>query len=100
MAKFDTYSGPTLHDGSVPIVPLRRTWSHHGSTCSRQQLPLRLAWAITIHKAQGLTLDKVVINVGKKEFYASLTFVACSRVRHLSDLAFDIHYLIFNGSPT
>lgn len=26
MIKFDHYSGPTLHDGTVPITPLRRTW--------------------------------------------------------------------------
>ncbi len=55
----------------------------------RQQLPLKLAWAVTIHKAQGMTLDKVVIDVGKKEFSCGLTFVACSRVRQLSGLLFD-----------
>ena len=52
------------------------------------QLPLKLAWAVTIHKSQGLTLDKVVIDVGKREFSAGLTFVACSRVRQLQDLLF------------
>ena len=87
--KFDSYRGPTLIDGSVPITPLRRTWSSADGSCTRLQLPLKLAWAVTIHKAQGLTLDKVVINVGKKEFSAGLTFVACSRVRHLQDLLFD-----------
>ena len=87
--KFDSYRGPTLTDGSVPIIPLRRTWSSAGGLCSRLQLPLKLAWAVTIHKAQGLTLDKVVINVGKKEFSAGLTFVACSRVLRLQDLLFD-----------
>ena len=60
-----------------------------GSACSRLQIPLKLAWAITIHKAQGLTLDKVVIDIGKKEFSAGLMFVACSHVRHLSDITFD-----------
>ena len=87
--KFDSYRGPTLSDGTVPITPLRRTWSASGGSCSRLQLPLKLAWAVTIHKAQGLTLDKVVIDIGKKEFSAGLTFVACSRVRHLRDLLFD-----------
>ena len=86
--KFDTYTGPTLVDGTVPITPIRRTWTSMGAQCSRLQLPLKLAWAVTIHKAQGLTLEKVVIDVGKKEFSSGLTFVACSRVRRLSDILF------------
>ena len=88
MVKFDHYSGPTLQDGTVPITPLRRTWSNSGVQCSRLQLPLKLAWTITIHKSQGLTLNKVVIDVGKKEFSCGLTFVACSRVRQITDLLF------------
>ena len=47
--------------------------------------------AITVHKAQGLTLNKVVIDVGK-EFSAGLTFVACSRVCHLSDIMFNLPF--------
>ena len=62
-----------------------------GSACS--QIPLRLTWAIMIHKAQELTLDKVVIDIGKEEFSAGLTFVACSRVRCLSDIIFGPHLL-------
>ena len=91
--KFDTYTGPTLVDGTIPIVPIRRTWTTAGARCSRLQLPLKLAWAITIHRAQGLTLDKVVIDVGKKEFSSGLTFVACSCVRRLADLLFDPPFL-------
>ena len=85
---FDQYSGPTLSDGTVPIIPLRRSWSSSGSSCSRLQLPLKLAWAVTIHKSQGLTLDKAVLDIGKKEFCAGLTFVAISRVRCLTDVLF------------
>ena len=88
MIKFDSYFGPTFHDGTVPIVPIRRNWIDHGVPCSRLQLPLKLAWAVTIHKSQGLTLDKAIITIGPKEFCTGLTFVACSRVRHLSDLIF------------
>ena len=51
-----------------------------------------LAWAITIHKCQGMTLDKVVIDIGKKEMAAGLTFVAISRVRHIDDLTFSATY--------
>ena len=86
--RFDSFSGPTLSDGSVPITPLRRTWLSIDKTCSRLQLPLKLAWAVTIHKCQGMTLNKAVVDLGKKEFSAGLTFVACSRVRQLKDLLF------------
>ena len=86
--KFDSYSGPTLPDGTVPISPLRRTWFSTTKPCSRLQIPLKLAWAVTIHKSQGLTLDKAVIDIGKKEFSTGLTFVACSRVRQLTNLLF------------
>ena len=88
MVKFDSYSGPTFHNGTVPITPLRRCWSSSGGQCSRLQLPLKLARAVTIHKSQGLTLNKAVIDVGKREFSTGLTFVACSRVRELKDLLF------------
>ena len=86
--RFDSFSGPTLSDGSVPITPLRHTWLSTDKTCSRLQLPLKLAWAVTIHKCQGMTLNKAVVDLGKKEFSAGLTFVACSRVRQLKDLLF------------
>ena len=88
MVRFHKYSGPSLPTGVVPIVPMRRCWSKSGVQCSRLQLPLKLAWAVTIHKSQGLTLDKVVMDVGKREFSPGLTFVACSRVRQLDDLLF------------
>ena len=86
MVHFNKYCGPSLQNGVVPITPIRRTWSASGVNCSRLQLPLKLAWAVTIHKSQGLTLDKVVIDIGKREFSSGLTFVACSRVRKLQDL--------------
>ena len=87
MVKFDHYSGPTFHgQGTVPIAPIRRTWFKSGCQCSRLQLPLRLAWAVTIHKLQGLTIDKLVVDIGKREFSPGLTFVACSRVRNIEDL--------------
>ena len=82
---FDKYSGPTLHDGNVPIPPLRRAWSISDSQCSRLQLILKLAWAVTIYKALGLTMN-LCVDIGKKEFSAGLTFAAISRVRCLTDL--------------
>ena len=52
------------------------------------QLPPKMAWVITIHKSQGLTLEKVVVELGEKYFSAGLSFVAISQVKTLQGLAF------------
>ena len=60
--------------------------------CKCMQFSIVLAWAITIHKYQGITLSKVVIDIGKKEMQNSLTFVAILHVKHKEDLAFSVTY--------
>ena len=43
------------------------------------QYPLKLAWAVTIHKSQGKTFDKVVIDIGRGTFASGQVYVALSR---------------------
>jgi ATP-dependent DNA helicase PIF1 len=53
-----------------------------------RQIPLVHAWAVTIHKAQGLTLDDVRVDLGPGAFAPGQVYVALSRVRTMSGLSF------------
>lgn len=50
------------------------------------QFPLRLGWALTIHRSQGMTLRTIVMDLGRGSFERGQTYVALSRVRRLEDL--------------
>ena len=51
----------------------------------RQQFPITIAYSITIHKSQGLTLRNVVIDIGNSVFCCGQTYVALSRVTSRPD---------------
>jgi len=56
------------------------------STLHREQIPLRVAYAITIHKSQGATLDCALIDIGSSTFECGQAYVALSRVRDIESL--------------
>ena len=87
IVKFDEYTGPSINNKvpqCVPICPITAVSDTIRSVNERQQLPLKLAWAITIHKSQGLTLSSAWIDIGKTEKTPGISYVAISRVKTLS----------------
>lgn len=66
----------------------------------REQIPLRLAYALTIHKAQGASLDSALIDVGPSTFEYGQAYVALSRVRNLDALfIYEISPRAFQAHP-
>jgi hypothetical protein len=100
MVAFDEYAGPsfTMPDGEplrsgeklvVPILRVRQDFMIGGDSCYRERFPLVVSYAITVHKSQGITLDKAVCDISVPEFASGLCYVAASRVKTLRGLLFE-----------
>lgn len=70
---------------AIPVPP--HAWEDDGEPpLKREQIPLRVAYAVTIHKAQGASLDSALVDVGKATFETGQAYVALSRVRSMGAL--------------
>ncbi len=80
--------------GPVTWERVRQQWSEAQQKIENdvvgtyRQVPLIHAWAVTIHKAQGLTLDDVRVDLGAGAFAPGQVYVALSRVRTMAGLSF------------
>ena len=102
MPLVETYSGKR-----ITATPVEWTIEEGDKVlASIEQIPLRLAWAITVHKSQGMSLDAVEVDLSKS-FEKGMGYVALSRVRSLlglkllglNDEALEVHpeILEFDG---
>jgi Helitron helicase-like domain at N-terminus/Domain of unknown function (DUF6570)/PIF1-like helicase/DNA helicase Pif1, 2B domain len=101
MVGFDDYSGPGFMDAEgnelrdshgrlvIPILRVRQEFLFKKADCSRTQFPLTISYAVTVHKSQGITIDRAVVKIATKEFAVGLNYVMCSRVRTLEGLVFE-----------
>ncbi|XP_044716304.1 PIF1-like helicase domain-containing protein [Hirsutella rhossiliensis] len=88
---------------SHPILPVRRDFLVGNETCARTQFPLIVAFAITVHKCQSLTKDKIVTDLATRDFQAGISYVAVSRVTSLQGLLLEAPFdrqSLYNHTPT
>ena len=92
-----------LHGPPYPARVEWASWESDGEKDEkvvREQIPLRLAYALTIHKAQGASLDSALVDVGPSTFEYGQAYVALSRVRSLEALyIYEIHPRAFKAHP-
>jgi ATP-dependent DNA helicase PIF1 len=80
---------PIVRFLSVPepvVIDRANWWLSEYEHIGRSQIPLRIAYAMTIHRSQGATLDSALIDIGSNTFEWGQAYVALSRVRSMEGL--------------
>jgi len=75
-----------FYNGLIEVIPFVVFQNHQYPTIVIKHIPLRLAWALTIHKMQGTTLEYAEIDIGKEIFEVGQTYVALSRLKSMDGL--------------
>ena len=72
--------------GSIELIEYHKCISSEDSTLFFKYMPIKLGYALTIHKSQGMTLDAIEIDIGDKIFASGQAYTALSRAKSLNSI--------------